>query len=442
MVALLWKEGNSAAAIRLEQHWNNLSRSHAFCLFCAYPMNGFQGAANGEPFVHICHEHSRVIPAESYGARTDPQERLRAITLLQQQASSLDAEIAVRKHAESTTDAERAKLSMAVTMAGLGIWELDLVSNAFVCSEQSKVHAGFSPHEFMTRERFFELVHPDDRAPVQEALRAAMAGKGQFNVEYRVIDRNKEERWVAAMGRCFHNGSHRLLGVTLDITERKRAAEILERTVAERTVELHATINELEAFSYSISHDMRAPLRSMRGFADILLKECSDKLNPECRGYLERICSAGGRMDRLIQDVLTFSRVAKTELTLEPINLDHLVHGIVECYPDLQRAEVLIEGTDAVPFQFVRQRCQVCRARHAAHCSCLVRIRIHGCACGTRCRAARFRGDWLSRGSPLHSGQRHRYSERSAGQNFRHLPTAGQRLRRHGDRTGHCQESR
>jgi signal transduction histidine kinase len=345
MVALLWGEGNGDAAIRLEQLWNELAKAHSFCLFCAYPMNGFQGAANGQPFVHICHEHSRVIPAESYGGRSDPQDRLRAISLLQQKASSLDAEIAVRKHAESTTDVERTKLSMAVTVAGLGIWELDLVSNAFICSEQSKVHAGFPPQEFMTRERFFELIHPDDRLPVQDALRAAIAGNGDFNVEYRVIDRHKGERWVVAMGRCFHNGSHRLLGVTLDITERKRAAEILERTVVERTAELHATINELEAFSYSISHDMRAPLRSMRGFADILLKECSDKLNPECRGYLERICSAGGRMDRLIQDVLTFSRVAKTELTLEPINLDHLVRGIVECYPDLQRAEVLIDGT-------------------------------------------------------------------------------------------------
>ncbi len=345
MVALLWAEGNGDAAITLEQFWNDLAGTHSFCLFCAYPMNGFCGTANGEPFTHICHKHSRVIPAESYTAETDNRERLRTITLLQQKASSVDAEIAVRKHAESATGAEQTKLSMAMAVAGFGIWELDLVNDVLICSEQSKAHLGFQPNEILSGARFFEAIHLEDRPSVREALRATIDGKADFSSEFRVISQHGEERWIAATGRCFHNGSHRLLGVTLDITERKRAADILERTVAERTAELNETVVELEAFSYSISHDMRAPLRSMRGFSEILLKECSDKLDTEYRGYLERICAAGGRMDRLIQDVLTFSRVSKTELNLEPINLDHLVRGILECYPDLQRGEVFIDGT-------------------------------------------------------------------------------------------------
>jgi PAS domain S-box-containing protein len=345
MVALLWAEGNGDAAITLEQFWNDLAGTHSFCLFCAYPMNGFCGTASGEPFTHICHKHSRVIPAESYTAETDDRERLRTITLLQQKASSVDAEIAVRKHAESATDAEQTKLSMAMAVAGFGIWELDLVNDALTCSEQSKVHLGFQPHEILSGARFFEAIHLEDRPSVREALHATIDGKADLSAEFRVIGQHTEERWIAATGRCFHNGSHRLLGVTLDITERKRAAEILERTVAERTAELKETVVELEAFSYSISHDMRAPLRSMRGFAEILLKECSEQLNAECRGYLERICASGGRMDRLIQDVLTFSRVSKNEVHLEPVNLDHLVRGIVECYPDLQRGEIFIDGT-------------------------------------------------------------------------------------------------
>jgi PAS domain S-box-containing protein len=232
-----------------------------------------------------------------------------------------------------------------MAVAGFGIWELDLVNDALICSEQSKVHLGIQPSEILCGARFFEAIHLEDRPAVREALRATIDGKADFSSEFRVIGRQPEERWIAATGRRFQNGSHRLLGVTLDITERKRAAEILERTVAERTAELNETVAELEAFSYSISHDMRAPLRSMRGFSEILLKECSDQLNAECRGYLERICASGGRMDRLIQDVLTFSRVSKTELKLEPVNLDHLVRGIVECYPDLQRGEIFIDGT-------------------------------------------------------------------------------------------------
>jgi PAS domain S-box-containing protein len=344
MVALLWAEGNGDAAITLEQFWNDLAGTYSFCLFCAYPLDGFCGTTNGEPFAHICHQHSRVIPAESYTAETDNRQRLRTISLLQQKAGSVDAEIAVRKHAENAADVEQTKLSMAMTVAGFGIWELDLVNDALTCSEQSKVHLGFQPHEMPSGARFFEAIHLEDRPSVREALQATIDGKADFSSEFRVIGLHPEERWISATGRCFHNGSPRLLGVTLDITERKRAAEILERTVAERTAELNETVVELEAFSYSISHDMRAPLRSMRGFSEILLKECSDQLNPEYRGYLERICASGGRMDRLIQDVLTFSRVSKTELNLEPINLDHLVRGIVECYPDLQSGEIFIDG--------------------------------------------------------------------------------------------------
>jgi signal transduction histidine kinase len=76
------------------------------------------------------------------------------------------------------------------------------------------------------------------------------------------------------------------------------------------------------------------------------MEEWGDKLGAESRDYLERITRAAERMDRLIQDVLTFSRVARTELTLEPVNLDHLLRGILECYPNLQppQAEIAIEG--------------------------------------------------------------------------------------------------
>lgn len=100
MVALLWAEGNYDAAIRLEELWNDLQNKHRFALFCAYPMNGFAGDGSGRGLADVCTSHSHVIPAESYTTLAGSDERLREITLLQQKASSLEAEIAERKKAE------------------------------------------------------------------------------------------------------------------------------------------------------------------------------------------------------------------------------------------------------------------------------------------------------------------------------------------------------
>jgi signal transduction histidine kinase/ActR/RegA family two-component response regulator len=107
MVALLWAEGNHPAAIRLEELWNDLQRTHSFSLFCAYPMNGLSGERFIEATGSVCKVHSRVIPAESYADLSDPNARLRAIALLQQKAESLEAEVKERRQVE-----ERLRLAL------------------------------------------------------------------------------------------------------------------------------------------------------------------------------------------------------------------------------------------------------------------------------------------------------------------------------------------
>jgi signal transduction histidine kinase/ActR/RegA family two-component response regulator len=110
MVALLWAAGNSDAAIRLESLWNGLQQQHPFRLFCAYPMSHFGGDAQAGPLGHVCAEHARVIPAESYTALSCQDDRLRAIVELQRKALALEAEIAERKEAESVLRALKEKL--------------------------------------------------------------------------------------------------------------------------------------------------------------------------------------------------------------------------------------------------------------------------------------------------------------------------------------------
>jgi signal transduction histidine kinase len=120
----------------------------------------------------------------------------------------------------------------------------------------------------------------------------------------------------------------------------------LERRVAERTASLEETISNLEDFSHSITHDLRAPLRAIRSFSQILGDECLACGRPKAQEHIQRITSAAARMDKLIQDVLQYSRLARSELKLAPVDVHGLLRGIIETYPAFQppHVEIQIEG--------------------------------------------------------------------------------------------------
>jgi PAS domain S-box-containing protein len=146
-----------------------------------------------------------------------------------------------------------------------------------------------------------------------------------------------------------------------DITERKRAeqallnakteidrhAAYLEEVVTERTGQLRETIRELEGFSYSVSHDMRAPLRAMQSFAQFLVDEYRSKLDEQGVNYLHQIMRSAVRLDRLIQDVLSYTRILHSPLPMERVDLDRLVRDIIETYPNGRpiQAWIQIKGT-------------------------------------------------------------------------------------------------
>jgi signal transduction histidine kinase len=129
----------------------------------------------------------------------------------------------------------------------------------------------------------------------------------------------------------------------------RQHAATLEKTVAERTAELTATVQELEAFSYSIAHDMRAPLRAMLGYSNILAEEHSAKLDDTGKIYLERISTSADRLDQLIQDVLNYSRIVRGDVPLSPVNTEKLLREIIESYPNLHRPDVTIEIIKPLP---------------------------------------------------------------------------------------------
>jgi signal transduction histidine kinase len=109
----------------------------------------------------------------------------------------------------------------------------------------------------------------------------------------------------------------------------ERQAQELAARVAERTAELEQSRAELEAFSYSVSHDLRAPLRAVEGFSQALLEDYGDRLDESGRDYAERLVLAAHNMDALIRDLLAYSRLSRTEMTLQPVDLGQVVAEVL-----------------------------------------------------------------------------------------------------------------
>ncbi len=185
----------------------------------------------------------------------------------------------------------------------------------------------------------------------------ALTGKPiRFINEAKALD-----RWFDVYAFRFGGPESRKVALLfMNITERRRAEQALltaknqigrhalelEQVVAERTGELRETIGELEGFSYSVSHDMRAPLRAMQSFASYLVEEYGHKLDEQGVNYLHQIMRSAVRLDRLIQDVLSYTRILHAKLPLERVDLDRLVRDLVETFPNGQpiKPEIQIKG--------------------------------------------------------------------------------------------------
>lgn len=192
---------------------------------------------------------------------------------------------------------------------------------------------------------WLDAVYPDDRDTTREQWRQAVADCTPFQHECRLRCAPGEWRWhlVRALPRRDDHGNLvQWVGSATDIDEQRRAfaeladartrlkdyADQLEVRVRARTATLREANAELEAFTYSVSHDLRTPLQFVRGFAEAIRDE-STALAPEHRDYLHRIIRAASRMDSIIQDLLAYSRLSRSEMQLVELPLDDVVADVL-----------------------------------------------------------------------------------------------------------------
>jgi signal transduction histidine kinase len=197
----------------------------------------------------------------------------------------------------------------------------------------------------------YDLYHLDGTTPLltdEIPLKRAFDGEQVRSASMAIMAKGQPPRFILANGDPFFDSQQHLLGsvvVMHDITEIKKAQEdlqhlnaTLEDRVRERTEQLEASNRELESFSYSVSHDLRAPLRSIDGFSQALQKEYTEQFDNQARHYLDRIRLSASKMGRLIDDLLNLSRLTRVEITRKPINLsaliDRLVTEFTETHPD------------------------------------------------------------------------------------------------------------
>lgn len=223
-------------------------------------------------------------------------------------------------------------------VAKIGGWEFDVETGEGTWTEEtSKIH-DLDPHNPTNVEIGISFYKPKSKAKIEQAIADAIKYGKPYSLELELVSANGIEKWVQTIGTpIFENEKVvKLRGSFQDITERKQIeARIfqlnneLESKVLERTAQLEASNKELEAFSYSVSHDLRVPLRHINGFVDLLNVKYGNDLPDKAQHYLQVITEASKKMGNLIDDLLRFSRTGRQELKKEWIDMNMVVNEAI-----------------------------------------------------------------------------------------------------------------
>ncbi|MGC2371009.1 MAG: PAS domain-containing sensor histidine kinase, partial [Candidatus Sulfotelmatobacter sp.] len=305
MVALLWAEGRSTAVLQLEGLWNEIAKTHSFCLRCAYPIGSFYREEHGEPFLKICGQHSVVIPGEHYTLLTGDEQRLRSIAYLQQRAEALEAEIALR-HSE-----ERFRL-MVEAVRDYAIFMLDTEGRVTTWNVGAERIKGYRASEIIGRH--FSCFYPEEdiRSNKPQLGLEAAAREGRFETEGWRLRKDGSKFWAVAIITAIRDTAGNLLGfgkVTRDFTDRMLADKALHESRS-RLQESEKSLRELSL------HLLRTQDEERRRIG----RELHDSLGQTLSFMKMKLDSlksltGDGKIDEIRQDLAEFGRLVEDSVT-------------------------------------------------------------------------------------------------------------------------------
>ncbi len=254
---------------------------------------------------------------------------------------AIRADITGRKRTEVALRQSEERMRLAAEAAGIGVWDWDIMTGAVQWDERMFALYGLpvKPDGLASYDLWRAAVLPAEIVEQEAVLQRTVATGGRSQREFRIVRASDQVVRVILAAEMAIAGTDgqtaHVVGINLDITERKEAEEQIARLNADleqRAAQLEEANKELESFSYSVSHDLRAPLRHVQGYVQMLTTATEGQLSDKAKRFLKTINDASVDMGMLIDDLLSFSRMGRVEMREHRVALDGMMqetlHGL------------------------------------------------------------------------------------------------------------------